>query len=346
MVAQAKVILVIEKELCRHKIRARVDLGLEVVPVGFPPLFARDVPLGKAGDPSAETAHFLDEPHELMRVFKSAFRGGVHGGGFRRVAAQRQNIAHAPRARFLQEGAQLACGQTRACQVAYRGQPVLALNSVHNPQRLLPRAPAGPECDRAKVGLQFHERREGFLQKRGVSLVGFRREKLERNHRLAFARFGGVDVADKLRRRGLFIAHDAGTIPRGCEENNINKAIAALKDVEGQPEYEIIVVDGGPDAATLKNIKDESIIKLVSAPGRAKQMNAGAAIAAREVLLFLHADTTLPAGAFEYIADALRDKYINAGAFRLSIDTKNIFLKFIEFTANIRTNIFRMPYGD
>jgi rSAM/selenodomain-associated transferase 2 len=135
-------------------------------------------------------------------------------------------------------------------------------------------------------------------------------------------------------------------IPVYSEENNINKAISALKDIGASPDNEIIVVDGGPGAATLKNIKDESIIKLVSAPGRAKQMNAGAAIAAREVLLFLHADTTLPAGAFEYIADALKDKNINAGAFRLSIDTSNIFLKFIEFTANVRTRLFRMPYGD
>jgi rSAM/selenodomain-associated transferase 2 len=75
-------------------------------------------------------------------------------------------------------------------------------------------------------------------------------------------------------------------------------------------------------------------------------MNAGAAKASGEVLLFLHADTKLPAGAFADIERALSGKDIKTGAFRLEIDTKNIFLKFIAFTANIRTKLFRMPYGD
>lgn len=135
-------------------------------------------------------------------------------------------------------------------------------------------------------------------------------------------------------------------IPVYGEEKNINSAISAVKGIAGETDYEIVVVDGGPGESTLKSIKDENTVKLVSLPGRSKQMNAGAARAAGEVLLFLHADTRLPEGAFEDIREAMKDKNINGGAFSLSIDTKNIFLKFIAFTANIRSRFLRIPYGD
>jgi rSAM/selenodomain-associated transferase 2 len=130
------------------------------------------------------------------------------------------------------------------------------------------------------------------------------------------------------------------------EECIINSALCALKSIACGAELEIIVVDGGPGALTLNSIEDAGVIKLVSAAGRARQMNAGAAKASGEVLLFLHADTKLPAGALADIERLLSDGTAKAGAFRLAIDTKNIFLKFIAFTANVRTKLFRMPYGD
>ena len=135
-------------------------------------------------------------------------------------------------------------------------------------------------------------------------------------------------------------------MPVYCEEDIINSAISVLKSIPAGAEFEVIVVDGGPGALTLKNIRDESVVKIVSEPGRARQMNAGAAKAGGEALLFLHADTRLPENAFRAIEKALANKDIVAGAFRLSIDTKNPLLKFIAFTANIRTKLFRMPYGD
>ena len=130
------------------------------------------------------------------------------------------------------------------------------------------------------------------------------------------------------------------------EAGIINSAIAALKNTAGGAALEIIVVDGGPGALTLNSIEDASVLKLASAAGRAKQMNTGAAKASGEVLLFLHADTKIPAGAFADIELALSDGSTKAGAFRLAIDTNKIFLKFIAFTANVRTKLFRIPYGD
>jgi hypothetical protein len=64
------------------------------------------------------------------------------------------------------------------------------------------------------------------------------------------------------------------------------------------------------------------------------------------VLLFLHADTTLPAGFDQAIAQALRDPGVVGGAFRLRFDRRTPGLRLIEWGARLRVALFRMPYGD
>src|SRR5947199_137145 len=78
---------------------------------------------------------------------------------------------------------------------------------------------------------------------------------------------------------------------------------------------------------------DESLVHLrhsrkdivwVEAPrGRALQMNAGAAFARGEWLLFLHADTRLPSGWTATIAAATSDRRVVAGCFRFALDTRS-----------------------
>ncbi len=70
--------------------------------------------------------------------------------------------------------------------------------------------------------------------------------------------------------------------------------------------HEVIVVDGGSadTTATLAAVAADAVLH--SPPGRARQMNTGAAAALGEVLLFLHADTRLPEGADAAIARALQ----------------------------------------
>ena len=58
----------------------------------------------------------------------------------------------------------------------------------------------------------------------------------------------------------------------------------------------------------------------VAAPrGRARQMNAGAAVARGEILLFLHADTHLPRGGIDRVREAMEDRTIVGGAFRIRL---------------------------
>ena len=73
-------------------------------------------------------------------------------------------------------------------------------------------------------------------------------------------------------------------------------------------------------------------------------MNAGVKVASSNLLLFLHADTLLPNKAFDLIRETLKDK--DAGAFDLSFDSNNIFLKTIAKVASWRSRLTKLPYGD
>ncbi|MBI4859848.1 MAG: TIGR04283 family arsenosugar biosynthesis glycosyltransferase [Candidatus Riflebacteria bacterium] len=85
---------------------------------------------------------------------------------------------------------------------------------------------------------------------------------------------------------------------------------------------------------------------LVAPPGRAGQMNVGAAVASGPVLLFLHADTRLPERFEEPVRATLDRAGVVAGAFRLAIENARGPLRFIQWAANFRSRWLGMPYGD
>ncbi|HEX7504253.1 MAG TPA: TIGR04283 family arsenosugar biosynthesis glycosyltransferase [Syntrophales bacterium] len=109
---------------------------------------------------------------------------------------------------------------------------------------------------------------------------------------------------------------------------------------------EVIVVDGSPDGETLRAISREGVTLLTAPAGRALQMNAGAAAASGDFLLFLHADTRLPRGAFRRIAEALSDGRYVAGAFDLRYGSRRPSIRLIAGMACIRSRLTRIPYGD
>jgi rSAM/selenodomain-associated transferase 2 len=109
---------------------------------------------------------------------------------------------------------------------------------------------------------------------------------------------------------------------------------------------EVIVADGGSADATRAIARAHGARVVESAPGRAVQMNAGAAAATGAVLLFLHADTRLPEGAPQAIAAALADPEVVGGAFRLGIDSEDGFLRVVAAAANLRGRLTGVFYGD
>jgi len=119
-----------------------------------------------------------------------------------------------------------------------------------------------------------------------------------------------------------------------------------------QETLEIIVVDGGSRddtialAQTFTQQSPASNVKIISAsPGRAHQMNTGAAIATGEILLFLHADTRLPPGFPALVIQTLESGAI-AGAFTLQIAGEMPGLRWIERGVQWRSRHLQLPYGD
>ena len=108
--------------------------------------------------------------------------------------------------------------------------------------------------------------------------------------------------------------------------------------------HEVIVVDGGSADATAA-IAAPLADRVIQAPrGRARQMNAGAAIAAGDALLFLHADTRLPAHAAELVRDALARR--GWGRFDVRIEGRSRWLAVVAFCMNWRSRLTGIATGD
>jgi rSAM/selenodomain-associated transferase 2 len=135
-------------------------------------------------------------------------------------------------------------------------------------------------------------------------------------------------------------------IPVHDERDGIARAIRGVRSLQGGGNVEIIVVDGHPEGTTLGAIDDGTVIGIRSSKGRGRQMNEGAALAKGEILLFLHADTMLPASAFDEIVSAMRHSDCIGGAFTLKIDSAQGFFRIIEGATDLRARLTRVPYGD
>ena len=88
----------------------------------------------------------------------------------------------------------------------------------------------------------------------------------------------------------------------------INNAISHLVSIMPKSSAEIIVVDGDTQKSTINKICYDGIKKIVGPTGRGPQMNAGAALAEGDILLFLHADTVLPFNATHHILSSCSEK--------------------------------------
>lgn len=130
-------------------------------------------------------------------------------------------------------------------------------------------------------------------------------------------------------------------IPTLNEEPTLWNTIQSL-----DRDCEIIVVDGGSSDNTLELAAQANCTTLMSPPGRGRQMNLGAQHASGRLLLFLHADTILPPRHSSLIKQTLDDSEVALGAFSLGFNSTKKRMRFIAWSANLRSRYFQMPYGD
>jgi glycosyltransferase involved in cell wall biosynthesis len=135
---------------------------------------------------------------------------------------------------------------------------------------------------------------------------------------------------------------------------------------------EIVVVDGGSRDDTCQRARiwgaemaaecpvQTRVIELPRDPaaGRSGQLQAGFEACGGDAVLFLHADTRLPAGWTTAVAQALADPRVVGGAFRFCFEPDDrddgdegsarlpLRLRLIEWGARLRVALFGMPYGD
>jgi len=139
----------------------------------------------------------------------------------------------------------------------------------------------------------------------------------------------------------------AVVIPVLDEEARIGRRLAELSSQPGV--VEIVVVDGGSRDRTRDVARAVPGVHVIEASrGRGPQQNAGARATGAEVILFLHADVELPPDAGRWIATALADERVVAGAFRVRTvaDAGRNWLGPLLRVADLRSRVTRYPYGD
>lgn len=131
-------------------------------------------------------------------------------------------------------------------------------------------------------------------------------------------------------------------IPVLDEAQAIGPALERLREIA--PEAELVVVDGGSTDGTPGLAAPHARV-VTSAPGRAVQLNHGAAVARGDWLLFLHVDTALPQGFQAALAEAQR-RGLQTGAFGLRIVGRHPLLPLLSRAATLRTRWRRIALGD
>ena len=109
---------------------------------------------------------------------------------------------------------------------------------------------------------------------------------------------------------------------------------------------EVVVVDGGSTDGSATMARAAGFTVVDAERGRARQMNAGAALARGEVLLFLHADTQLPADADVAVRAALADGRRDWGRFDVRIAGRSPMLRVVAGLMNLRSRLTGIATGD
>jgi rSAM/selenodomain-associated transferase 2 len=144
-------------------------------------------------------------------------------------------------------------------------------------------------------------------------------------------------------------------VPTLNEASSIEQVLTSVRALDRKLSLglELIVVDGGSQDNT-KTLAQPLANQVIDAPrGRARQMNAGAAAASSDYLLFLHADTILTTAAAKELKDALAREHV-WGRFDVRIEIssednaedQHFMFHVISFMMNHRSRLTGIATGD
>jgi rSAM/selenodomain-associated transferase 2 len=133
------------------------------------------------------------------------------------------------------------------------------------------------------------------------------------------------------------ILNEAAALPRLLEH---------MRSVGNQQGIEVLLVDGGSHDGSAAFARRSGFKVLECEPGRARQMNAGAAQAQGQLLVFLHADTRLPNVSIPDLLKRLEEYRRSWGRFDVTIEGRSLWLPVVAFMMNLRSRVTGITTGD
>jgi glycosyltransferase involved in cell wall biosynthesis len=137
-------------------------------------------------------------------------------------------------------------------------------------------------------------------------------------------------------------------VPMLNEECTIARTLESIAAAASGAEagVEVIVVDGGSSDRSRDQARPRCASLVVAPRGLARQMNAGAAAAHGDALVFVHADTLVPQSFANDIAAALADPSVVGGRFDVRLDDDALLLRLVGRLISVRSRLSRTATGD
>jgi len=121
---------------------------------------------------------------------------------------------------------------------------------------------------------------------------------------------------------------------------------ALIRRLQAIPGIQAVFVDGGSTDGSRQLLEEAGVRWMATAPGRARQMNAGARASRSDILMFLHADTVLEPRHVDAARRAMADAAVAGGRFDIRLSGPHPAFRLIERMINLRSRLSRISTGD